>query len=435
VSATLSPALRRAVSPHTGIVRSLEECLAGVADPPHFQATCTVAAGDGLLGAPLDHVAALGGAGLSRSEAAAAAVGEALERYSASFVPTAALVPATARELGDEAVAPDRFALFSEAQHARPGFPFRRFTSDTRVHWVRGWSVRDRREAWLPAELVYLCDAALPGEAPVAYATSSGLACAERCDESLVRGACELLERDAFMLVWANRLSLPRLDWRHDDRFADLDRRLFARTGLAYSVVDLSAIHRLPSFLGVVRAARGGRGALGVGAGTSPGLVRAWWKALAEAFACRSAGAKLELVGLPRTYGAQGEGVVTFDDHIRYHADHDRSGGASFLDAALATTPAGAVPALEGADPVAALARRVEEAGSTLYAVDATSPDVRELGLVVLKTLAPELCALDVPHAARFLGGRRLYEAPVRLGLRERPLREEDVNPEPHPFP
>jgi ribosomal protein S12 methylthiotransferase accessory factor len=79
--------------------------------------------------------------------------------------------------------------------------------------------------------------------------------------------------------------------------------------------------------------------------------------------------------------------------------------------------------------------RRVEAAGSTLYAVDVTSPDVRDLGLVVVKTIAPELCALDVPHAARFLGGRRLYEAPVQLGLRDTPLAESDVNPAPHPFP
>ena len=64
-----------------------------------------------------------------------------------------------------------------------------------------------------------------------------------------------------------------------------------------------------------------------------------------------------------------------------------------------------------------------------------TAPDVRELGLTVGKVLAPELCPLDVPHAARFLGGRRLYDAAVSLGLRDEPLHEADVNPDPHPFP
>ena len=64
-----------------------------------------------------------------------------------------------------------------------------------------------------------------------------------------------------------------------------------------------------------------------------------------------------------------------------------------------------------------------------------TSPDVRSLGLTVVKVLAPELCALDVLHGARFLGGRRLYQAAFELGLRERPLTEPEVNPDPHPFP
>jgi ribosomal protein S12 methylthiotransferase accessory factor len=77
----------------------------------------------------------------------------------------------------------------------------------------------------------------------------------------------------------------------------------------------------------------------------------------------------------------------------------------------------------------------VRRAGSDAYAVDATSPDVRELGLVVTKVVTPELCSLDVPHRARFLGGRRLYEAGATLGLCAAPLDERDINPDPHPFP
>jgi ribosomal protein S12 methylthiotransferase accessory factor len=433
--ATLPPSLRRAVSPHAGIVRTLEECLPGTADPTHFQATCSVAGGDGLLGPSLGHVNGIGGAGHSRAEAAAASVGEALERYSASFVPHRSLVTASAHELGAEAVVPERFALFSHRQHERPGFPFRPFNAATRVRWVRGWAVGDARPTWLPAELVFLDDATVPGESPIGYATSSGLACAETTEIGLARGAYELLERDAFMLVWAHRLSLPRLDWSGDARLRALDRRFFARTGLTYSVVDLSSIHGVPSFLGVVRAPHGYPGALGVGAGTAATVERAWWKALAEAFASRSAAAKLELVGPPRTFGRDGAGVVTFDDHMRFYADHDRARAADFLDASAAEVPAAAVPNVRARDELSQLVGRIEAAGSTLYAVDATSPDVRELGLTVIKAIAPEFCALDVPHAARFLGGRRLFEAAARLGLRDAALAEDDVNSAPHPFP
>jgi ribosomal protein S12 methylthiotransferase accessory factor len=435
-AATLPRRLQQAVSPYTGIVRSLEECLPSSTDPPHFRVACEVGRGDGLLGPSLEHLAGIGGAGLTRSEAAAAAVGEALERYSATYVPHERIVVASARELGDEAVAPKRFALFSASQHAESGFPFRPFTERTRVPWIAGYSLPDRRHAWVPAELVFLGDSVPAGEERIGHATSSGMACAEQPDDACVRGLCEVLERDAFMVVWANRLSLPRLDWTAHEPITALDRRLFAPLGLEYAAIDLSLFHRLPSVLAIVRAPAGFPGALGVGAGTAPTIERAWWKALSEAFAARAASAKLALLD-ERAPGAD-HPVASFEDHILQYADHGRAAATAFLDASRERVPVGSVPSLDGSSPaghVAALCDRVEAAGSSACAVDVTSPDVSALGLTVVKVLAPELSALDVLHRARFLGGRRLYSAACDAGLRAHPLAEDDVNPDPHPFP
>jgi ribosomal protein S12 methylthiotransferase accessory factor len=434
---TLSQPLRRAVSPYTGIVRSLEECLHLPCEPRFFRFAAEIGHGERVIGERLDHLSGIGGAGLTRAEAALAAVGEALERYSATFVPRHELVIASADELGDEAVAPERFALFSEAQYATAGFPFEPFTRETRVLWVRGHSLADGRGAWLPAELVFLGDVADSGSARIGYATSSGMACSESVEQGLVHGLCELLERDAFMIVWANRLSLPALDLTSDPELAELERSFFAPTGLSYVAIDLSVFHRLPTVLGVVRAPAWYPGALGVGAGTAPTVKRAVWKALSEAFASRSAGPKLSVLERRGEYGPEGAGVVSFEDHIAYYADHRRAGAAAFLDASGERSSAASVPRLPGdsaAEHLKALCHRVDAAGSTAYAVDVTSPDVRELGLTVVKVLAPELCSLDVPHAGRFLGGRRLYEAAGELGLRSGPL-SVPVNPEPHPFP
>jgi ribosomal protein S12 methylthiotransferase accessory factor len=432
IEAALQPKLRHAVSTYTGIVRTLDECLASSAEPRLYRVTCDVRGGDALLGSPLGHCAGIGGAGTTRAEAAAAAVGGGGERYTGSYVPRERLAVTSARELGDAAVAPERFALFSDAQYAAPGFPFRRFTDETEVAWVEGRALPSGEPAWLPAELVYLGDTALP-DGPIGYATSSGAACADTTEAAIERGLCELLERDAFMIVWAGRLSLPLLDWSAELPLVELDRRFFMRTGLRYAAVDLSAFHDLPSVLGVVRAPPGLPGALGVGAGTAATVERAWLKALSEAFAARSAGAKLELLE-PGAYGPTGEGVTTFEDHIRYYADERRARPAAFLDASADRTPARRVRAL-GRNPIASLCARVAAAGSSAYVVDITSPDVAELGLTVVKALAPELCALDVAHGARYLGGRRLYEAAAGVGLRTGPLAESEVNPYPHPFP
>jgi ribosomal protein S12 methylthiotransferase accessory factor len=432
VIATLPEALRRAVSPYTGIVRSVEECLHTTAEPSLFQASCEIGQNRALLGASLGHVSSVGGTGAGRAEAASAAVGEALERYSATYVPGEKLVVASARELGAAAVAPERFALFSQRQLTQPGFRFRPFDDRARVAWVEGRELPVGGPVYLPAELVYLGPATVAGAQPIGYTTSSGLACAADEVGALVKAAFELLERDAFMIVWANRLSLGLLEPSAAVRRSEA---VFRRTGLGVAAVDLSAFHRLPTVLGVVRATAGFPGALGVGAAAAPTIDRAWWKALAEAFAARSAGAKLALLGpRPRTR----HDVTAFEDHIRYHADHRRFSAASFLDACSDRVAFDAVAPLEGESPaerLSALCSRVAAAGSTAYAVDVTAPDVAELGLSVARVVAPELCSLDSTHSARFLGGRRLYEAAVALGLRSGPLAERDVNPEPHPFP
>jgi ribosomal protein S12 methylthiotransferase accessory factor len=425
VIAALEPRLRPAVSHYTGIVGRVEECLHGTAEPALFQATCALPAGEELVGAPLGHLFSVGGCGSSRAEAAGAAVGEALERYSATYVPAAKLVVASARELGEAAVSPERFGLFSERQHSTPGFPFRRLTDDSRIAWVEGRPLGGGAPSLLPAELVFLGPAALGDGAPIAYATSSGLACDVSPARAVVSAALEVLERDAFMLAWSNRLSLPLLD---PGEACEAD--VFRRTGLRFAAVDLSAVHRLPCVLGVVRAPEGVSGALGVGAAAAPTIERAWWKALAEAFSARAAGVKLALLD---PAGAE-RPVTSFSDHIRRYADHRHAGATAFLDAGPARRGFDSVPPLTG-DVLRGVGERIEAAGSEAYAVDVTAPDVAELGLTVMRVVAPGLCRLDSLHAARFLGGRRLYEAAAALGLRSGAIREEDLNPDPHPFP
>ena len=173
----------------------------------------------------------------------------------------------------------------------------------------------------------------------------------------------------------------------------------------------------------------------GVGAATAPTIERAWWKALAEAFTVRSAGAKLALLA---GEGQAGDQVESFNDHILHYADHGRGSATAFLDASAertAPSEAAGLQAASMAERIAALCERVAAAGSSAYAVDVTSPDVAELGLKVIRVIAPELCALDASHNARFLGGRRLYEAAAGLGLCRDVLGEDQLNPGPAPVP
>lgn len=392
------------VSPFVGVVRGVQDVLAGPDDARIASAWCESA---------FPHVLVGGGSG---RDARAAAVAEAVERYSASLVDPDRLVVATARELGRRAIDPTRFALFSERQYRSPGFPYARFDADTRVAWIEGVALPDGEPALVPAQFVHLAGHA--DEPPLCRTTSSGLACHSSTAAATLRALLEVLERDAFMVTWKARLSWPLLEGYADGCVRE--------TALRASVLDLSAFWQIPIVAAVVR----GGPVVGIGAAADASVEPAIAKALDEAIRVRSWAKALRRSGPP----LRAEDIEELDDHIRFYADPANAHRLEFLDGAVARRRIELVPPL-AAPFVEEICRRLARRNVTAYAVDVTSPDVRDAGLFVIRVVAPELCALDVEHGARLLGGRRLYEEPVRLGRRSRVLTEDDINPDPHPFP
>jgi ribosomal protein S12 methylthiotransferase accessory factor len=428
------PRLRTFVSPLTGVVRTLGETLAAPDEHRLVSIGCELADARPTIGQRLDSYS--GSEHWRREIAEAAAIGEAIERYSGSFAPEHELVVATATELPG-AVEPRRFALFADAQYDAPGFPCRPFRDDTPVAWVEGFSLPDGERAYLPAQLVYMPWQRRGDEEPIAYATSSGLACAATLEEAVLTGLLELVERDAFMLVWNNRLSLPLLDWSADPELSALDRRYFAGTGLRYAAVDLGVFFDVPTALGVVHGRAGELGALGVGAAAAPTLAVAWRKALAEAFSVHRWVRDLAFEQPERVARGAAE-IASFDDHTLFYAHPERAARTAFLDASPARRDAREVRPLEGENVlrrIEALCSRLRSRGVSAYAVDVTSPDVRDADLRVVRVVAPELCQLDVVEGLRFLGGRRMTTAAYEAGIVPRPLALGDLNPDPHPFP
>lgn len=422
-----------AVSPLVGIVTHTLSTTSTTDETSLPNCACELASGRRTLGVATVEYGS--GAHPDVSRARAAAIGEAVERYSGMFVPHDDLRVTTARTLGSGAADPSRFALFHDEQHAQPRFPFVRFTLDTPTEFVEGLSLSDGAPTYLPAQLVYLRQ---PGLCPpIAYSTSSGLACAPTFGEAVLAALLELVERDAVMLAWKCRLSLPLLDWSDDEPLRELERRFFEPTGLRFDLVDGSRFLDVPIAIAVVHGPPGSRAALAVGAGAGASVGDAWVKALSEGFGVyRWLGR--EAASTPERPVPDPRSIETFDDHMLFYSRHEEAALASFLTESRERIPTGVVSTLAGDTPgqqTEALAARLRDRGLTAYAVDVTSPDVRELGLSVARVVAPELCALDVSYRAQFLGGQRLYTAAHEVGLLAAPLELEQLNPLPHPFP
>ena len=370
------------------------------------------------------------------ARARAAAIGEALERYSALYVPPDRIRLTTARALGADAVRPGRFALFHRSQLADPAFVFAAFTEDTRTTFVEGTSLLDGRVLHLPAELVYLGRPATSLR-PIAYSTSSGLACAPTYTEAVLAALLELVERDAVMLAWKCVLSLPLLDWEADADLAAHVRRYFGPTGLSFAALDGSGFLDVPVAIAVVHGPRESRAPLAVGAAAASTIGEAWLKAVTEGFGVYR-WLRQQTLARPGLEPPEADAIASFDDHMLFYSSPENADLAAFLDASSERRQTNDVAQLGGATPRAqldAIVATLDRHGISAFAVDVTSPDVGSLGLSVARVVAPELCALDVAHRARFLGGTRLYTAAHEAGLVPARLELAGLNPHPHPFP
>ena len=98
----------------------------------------------------------MGGAGLTREEALAATIGEALERYCLNFYNREDFIVSSYKSLRHKAVAPSDFILFSEQQYAGEGFPFEPFTEASRVAWTWSHSLVHGAPTLIPACFAYL---------------------------------------------------------------------------------------------------------------------------------------------------------------------------------------------------------------------------------------------------------------------------------------
>jgi ribosomal protein S12 methylthiotransferase accessory factor len=367
------------------------------------------------------------------------AVGESIERYCAALYDPAELVLASFDELED-ATPPEDYAGFSERQLADPGLGRDAFRRDTQVRWVRGWSLVDDCARWVPAAAVYVPYEYAPGEARIWDMISTGLAAGPTRAAALARGILEGIERDALMVVWHNRLPRPALDLATVDDPA-LRPLLAALDGLPLAVEAFVLTLDLPAtvFLLVARSLTPAPPHLVLGLGTDLDPRRALASSLEELL--------LGIWGM-RVLAAREPDYVPAPDFSDFQ-DLDAHGrayavvpslreNAAFLRAGGDTLTLDELEDRSTSTPLGNLERLVADVSARGYdvvGVDLTTDDVDDAGFAVCRAVVPGLQPLDIKHTRRNLGGRRVYEVPVALGLAERPLREDELNPDPHPFP
>jgi ribosomal protein S12 methylthiotransferase accessory factor len=379
------------------------------------------------------------GTGYTDEVAQAAALGEVAETWCAGCMDPERVRLATWRELSREhaALEPERFALYSERQHQTPGFPYHPFTRDTPVGWVEGWSLVRRAPVWVPASRVYLPYEHLPGEPSIGFQCSTGLAAGGSLAQAILSGLCEDFERDAFTLFWLDELPARRVHLEGSRLWRRFEAH-FAVPGYEYRIYDVTNDLGVPTAL-VLLISPSAHGELYVaGAASRPRWDQAVEKALLETVQGRPY-VLYQLKKEPDWQpGPDFSNVVDFAAHGRLYTSARELVPVllGMEERVTAHVPLASLPRLGGGDllgDIAWLAGRLAERGYEAVVMDLTTPDMASLGLSVVRVLTPELQPLHGDHHHPHLGGERVREVPVRLGVRS-PHEPPRINPYPHPF-
>ncbi|MBG0829783.1 YcaO-like family protein [Planomonospora sp. ID67723] len=439
MNARVEPPPLSIADPLTGIVTWSADLEIERSDPDVF---VTVAQSGNLVGYGLPEQATANGsgAGLTREAARRAAVGESAERYACAFVHPEDLTLASYSELhgaGTAAVPPERWALFTGEQYETSRYTG--FADDTSIAWTAADNLTSGGRTLVPASLVHMPyprQFADRGEQIVAEAVSTGTACAPIRAEAIMGGLCEVIERDAFMIVWRNRLSRPRIVIDEASGLLETFGSRFDRPWLDYrlwyTTLDLS----VPACFGLLRDKRHSPARTVVGGACHPDPARAVLKTLLEltqGLQWMAHARNRERRSFPSF-----DDVRTFEDRMHLYAFGGLDEAFGFLDRDGGRVRLSAIPSLAAPNPGAAVDRcceAVEQAALEPLAVDLTSADLEACGLFVVKVLIPECVPMEGDHRLPFLGGDRWRDVPVRLGLRHSPTPLHAINPFPHPYP
>ena len=216
------------------------------------------------------------GKGMTMAEAQMSALGEALERYSGACWHTKEIIFRRRRELDGKSLDPRELVLFAPSQYA--DLRYSTYSDDTVFGWVPARSLVGDQLVFVPALAVFMNYEVQRAEEFIFPITSNGLAAGPTLAEAILRAAFEVLERDAAMITWLNRLPCTRVDpLSHPDPDVQEICRAYQRRGVHFELYLLPTDHPVKVFVAIAYQERGDDGpaaVVGLGADMEPRTSR-----------------------------------------------------------------------------------------------------------------------------------------------------------------
>lgn len=363
----------------------------------------------------LDKEISSGGLGVDKdiTNAARACIGEAIERYCLSYIPSEELKFCRLKEIPLQERA-GHFDLYSRAQYRK----HKSFLDPLRekIHWIRIKNLRNPyKNTYWPASLVFM-----PFELSknVAEVTSTGVAAHPNLNQAILTGALELVERDALMINFLKRLNPPEIDQptiKGDvgKLIENIKKTYRLKIYKLYSDIDV------PIYLSLIwRGNRGKDFHFGIGASAQLDSDRSLAKSLIEClFTYFYSKNLMDLrISNPRK-------IQTLYEHFLFYQDKELFPKLIFNSELISYKSESRTKAR--------LINSLNSAGLDIFYKEITTSDVKVTRIRSVRVIIPGLIDMNKSHILPRMGARRFKEVPHKLHLKSL----KGFWEMPHPFP
>ena len=354
-----------------------------------------------------------GGLGVSEDKkiAMTSCLAEALERYCMSYIPPEEIVKEKKKNLSEENIFDD-FFLYSKAQYKKYTMFLDPNTQE--IEWTKIYSITSNQEfKYWPASLIYL---PFDLNNPVAETTSTGMAAGNSLEECIQSGLLELIERDALMINFMQRLNPPEIDI---DTIKGDNKELIERIKQEYNIkiYKLYSDMNVPIYLSIIYKGDKKKIHYGIGACANLSSDYAINKSLKECLFTY-----FYSLNIMDVRQKDADNIKTLYEHFLYYQ------GDNFDKLLFDSKKIKYRKETSNFDKII---KSLKKNNIEVYYKELTTEDIKNTGIKVVKVIAPGLIDLNKSHLYPRLGAERFFTVPKKLGLKY----NKKITDMPHPFP
>lgn len=381
-----------------------------------------------------------GGLSLDRKKAMIKCLGEAIERYCLTIYKESNFIFKSYNMVKQTALNPNKIVNFSKSQFEQENFQVFKFTEKSKFKWIKGFSLTKNKSILVPAQLIFV-PYHYRDEPIIRLPITTGAASGTSLSAAIYRGICEVVERDAFIITYLNKLPRTLIDI--SDTKNKIIQRLkenFERYNLEWHIYDIKTDIDIPTVMSVLIDRSDVGPAVSIGAKAGLNLEETIIGSVEEAQQLRP-WMREELMKVNKSEIKQ----IEKNSHNIYKINErglfwSQKNKIKYLKFLLNNRKVESLNEIRKSlpfhniDNLKTLLNIFKSKNMEIIFVDVTTCDIAKIGFRVVKVIIPKMQPLYLDERYKYLGGERLYKIPNYLDYKNKETKENELNKIPHPF-